>query len=171
MILRPASLDDVPALAKLGRDSFCAKFAHLYNSADLAAFLGEVYSEQAVAEEIAGIECIHRLAFDADALTGFCKLRQPSWYKDESDARNPIALGQMYTDPQRTGRGIGAALMEWAIAEARTRECDAIQLSVYSENDGAQRFYQRYGFSKIADTTFEVGEQIDHEFLYELRLD
>ncbi len=170
-ILRPASLDDVPALAKLGRDSFRAAFEHLYRAEDLAMFLEEVYSEQAVAEEIADNRCIHRLAFDGKALTGFCKLRQPSWYADDSDAQNPIALGQLYTDPTRTGNGIGAALMDWAVAEARKRNCDAIQLSVYCENYGAQRFYERHGFTKTADITFQVGEQIDDEFLYELRLD
>ena len=32
---------------------------------------------------------------------------------------------------------------------------------------GGQRFYARYGFAKIADTTFQVGNQIDAEFLFE----
>lgn len=170
MILRPANLDDVSALAALGRESFCAAFEDLYRPEDLAVFLEEAYSEAAVAAEIAAPECIHQLAEDADGLIGFCKLRQPSWYAEHSDARNPIALGQLYTAPDRTGSGIGAALMEWALAEARQRGCDAIQLSVYSENYGGQRFYQRYGFSKIADIGFWVGEQRDAEFLYELRL-
>lgn len=170
MILRPASLDDTAALSRLGSESFCATFEHLYSKADLDAFLDQVYSHEAVAEEIEGEECIHQLAFDGDKLTGFCKLRVPSWYEEEGTADNPIALGQLYTDPARTGEGIGAALMEWAIAEARDRGHDAIQLSVYSENFGAQRFYQRYGFAKVADIEFHVGEQIDHEFLYELKL-
>lgn len=170
MILRPASLEDVPALAKLGNDSFCAAFAHLYDPADLNRFLEQVYSEKSVREEVEGPECIHRLAWDGDALTGYCKMRQPSWYAEDSDAANPIALGQLYTDPARTGEGIGAALMEWALAEARERGCDAIQLSVWSENYGAQKFYQRYGFGKIKDIEFWVGNHCDHEFLYELRL-
>ena len=42
---------------------------------------------------------------------------------------------------------------------------DEVQLSVWSGNHGAQRFYARYGFEKIADVTFKVGEQIDDEFL------
>ena len=171
MILRPASLDDVPALAALGRDSFCAAFEDLYRPQDLAAFLEEVYAEQAVAEEVAAPEYIHRLAEDDTGLVGYCKLRQPSWYAEHSDAKNPIALGHLYTAPDKTGSGIGAALMEWALAEARERGCDAVQLSVYSENFGGQRFYQRYGFAKIADIGFWVGEQRDAEFLYELRLD
>jgi ribosomal protein S18 acetylase RimI-like enzyme len=170
MILRPATLDDVPALAELGRTSFCATFEHLYTAKDLAAFLEQVYSESSVAEEVAGEECIHRLAEDNGALIGYCKLRAPSWYAEHSDAANPIALGQLYTAVGRTGEGIGAALMDWAFDHARAHGYDAIQLSVFSENYGAQRFYQRYGFAKIADITFEVGEQVDHEFLYEVRL-
>ncbi len=171
MILRPASMDDVPALAKFGRETFCAAFQHLYRPEDLSTFLEQVYSEAAVAEEIAGPECIHRLACEDGELLGYCKLREPSWYAEHSDARKPIALGQLYTLPTRIGEGIGAALMDWAIAEAHGRGCDAIQLSVWSENFGAQRFYRRYGFAKIADIGFEVGEQTDEEFLYELRLD
>ncbi|MFL0355602.1 GNAT family N-acetyltransferase [Erythrobacter sp. GH1-10] len=170
MIFRAATLDDVPALARLGRESFCATFEHLYRSEDLANFLEEVYSEPSVAEEVAGDECIHRLAEDDGALVGYCKLRAPSWYAEYSGAENPIALGQLYTAPERTGEGIGAALMDWALDYAKTNRHGAIQLSVYAENFGAQRFYQRYGFGKIADITFEVGEQIDPEFLYELRL-
>ena len=170
MILRPALPEDAPALAALGRESFCAKFAHLYDPRDLETFLQEVYSESTVRGELTDGLCIHRLADDEGTLAGFCKLRLPSWYADHSDAARPIALGQLYTAPGRTGGGIGAALMEWAIVEARARGCDAIQLSVYSENTGAQRFYERYGFAKIADIDFWVGNHRDDEFLYELRL-
>ena len=74
------------------------------------------------------------------------------------------------TDPARTGQGIGAALMDWAMEEAAAGGHDSILLSVYSGNHGAQRFYERYGFSKIADITFRVGEQIDDEYLFEKRL-
>lgn len=171
MILRPASLDDVPALAALGRTSFCAAFEELYRPEDLSAFLEQAYSEEAVAMEIAAPEYIHQLAEDHTGLTGYCKMSSPSGYAQHSDAKNPIALGQLYTAPGMTGSGIGSALMEWALAEAREREADAVQLSVYSENFRAQRFYQRYGFAKIADIGFWVGKQRDAEFLYELRLD
>ncbi|MEP2235799.1 MAG: GNAT family N-acetyltransferase [Alteripontixanthobacter sp.] len=171
MILRPAFLEDAQSLAKLGRESFCAAFEHLYKSSDLDSFLTQAYAPDVVAEEIADDHCIHQLAFDEDALIGYCKMRYPSWYTEHSDAADPIALGQLYTDPDRIGEGIGAALMEWALAEARQRGHDAVQLSVYSENYGAQRFYARYGFVKIADIGFMVGEQRDEEFLYELRLE
>ncbi|QYU70695.1 GNAT family N-acetyltransferase [Leptolyngbya sp. 15MV] len=171
MDLRPATRADVPALARLGRESFCAAFAHLYRPANLALFLDQAYGEAVVAAEVAAPEYIHRLAFDGAALAGYCKLRDPSGYAGYSGALHPIALGQLYTDPARTGTGIGAALMDWALAEARARGGDALQLSVYAENYGAQRFYARYGFTKIADIDFWVGTHRDDEFLYELRLE
>jgi ribosomal protein S18 acetylase RimI-like enzyme len=170
MIYRDATLDDAPALARLGAESFTAAFGHLYRPEDLAAFLAEVHSPGPVAEEIAGSECTHCLVEDAGELVAYCKLRHPSHYAHHSGARDPIELGQLYALPTHTGRGIGARLMDWALGLARTRGHDAVLLSVYSENYGAQRFYQRHGFAKIADITFRVGEHLDAEYLYELKL-
>lgn len=170
MIYRAATLSDAPALATLGADSFVAAFGHLYRPEDLAAFLAQVHSPDAVAAEIAGSECTHRLVEHEGALVAFCKLRHPSNYAHLSDARDPLELGQLYALPGHTGSGIGAQLMDWAIGQARAGGHDAILLSVYAENFGAQRFYQRYGFAKIADITFAVGEQLDPEYLYELKL-
>ena len=169
MILRPASPADVQPLSDLGRRSFCAAFEHLYDPADLAAFLEEVYSEAAVRQEIEDPAITHRLAEQDGKLTGYCKMRAPSWYAEHSDAQRPIALGQLYTDPACTGMGIGAALMEWALEFARAQDHDAVQLSVWAENLRAQSFYRRYGFEKIADIDFWVGQQRDEEFLLELR--
>lgn len=172
MILRPATPDDATALARLGRETFCAAFGHLYKDSDLDTFLDSVFSEATVAGEIASRACVHRVAEDDGVLIAYCKMRHaPGDYAEHSQARSPIQLGQLYTLPDRIGEGIGAALMDWAIGEARERGHDAIQLSVWSENFGAQRFYQRYGFTKIADIDFWVGSQRDEEFLYELRLD
>lgn len=170
MIYRPATPADAPALAKLGADTFVAAFGHLYKPEDLAAFLAEVHNVPAVAEEITGDECTHRLVEDDGALVAFCKLRYPTKFIEHSDARDPIELGQLYALPGYTGTGIGTTLMEWALGTARKGGHDAILLSVYAENFGAQRFYQRHGFAKIADITFRVGEHLDPEFLYALKL-
>jgi len=171
-LLRDATPDDAAALARLGHESFCHAFEHLYRQEDLLPFLNEVYSPEAVATEIADPGIRHQLTQDdPDApLSAYIKVKYDSPYTEFSDAKNPLCLGQLYTDPARTGEGLGAALMDWCLDLARERGCDAVQLSVYSENFGAQRFYQRYGFEKIADIGFWVGEQRDAEFLYELRL-
>lgn len=170
MILRPATLADAPALAELGAATFVAAFGHLYRDEDLTAFLAQVHNPDAVAGEIAGDSCTHCLVEHEGALIAYCKLRYPSHYVSYTEAANPLELGQLYALPEHTGAGIGARLMDWALGQARAGGHDAMLLSVYAENFGAQRFYQRYGFAKIADITFQVGDHFDPEFLYELKL-
>lgn len=167
MILRKAAPSDAAALAKLGKDSFIAKFGHLYTDEDLAAFLSEAHTEAKVAGEIADPAMRVMLAESGDgALLGYCKLIMACGWPEHARGGRVIELKQLYTAPGRTGQGIGAALMNDALAQARTFGADEIQLSVYSENPGAQAFYARYGFAKVADIHFMVGAQRDAEFLF-----
>jgi ribosomal protein S18 acetylase RimI-like enzyme len=168
--LRLAAPDDAPALADLARDSFVAAFGRLYRPEDLARFLSEDRTAEVYRAHMDEPGTSIALAEADGTLGGYALIHTPSEFRSKSDASFPLALHQLYCAPAATGRGIGAALMEWALGEARARGCDAVQLSVFSENPGAQRFYARYGFSKIADIDFWVGNQRDHEFLFELRL-
>jgi ribosomal protein S18 acetylase RimI-like enzyme len=44
------------------------------------------------------------------------------------------------------GRGLGAAMIAWAIDEARQRGCALVQLTTDKSRTGAHRFYERLGF-------------------------
>lgn len=166
MILRPALPADAQSLAALGRDSFVAKFGAMYQPQDLAMFLAQTHAEAVVAREIANPLARYRLAERDGALVGYCKLGLACGWPEHARGSHAIELKQLYTAAGATGGGIGSALMDWALAEARAEGADEIQLSVWSGNTDAQRFYHRYGFAKVADTHFWVGEQRDDEFLF-----
>jgi ribosomal protein S18 acetylase RimI-like enzyme len=167
MVLRDATANDAPALAALGREAFCAAFAHLYQAEDLAAFLDAYHVPAKVTAEIADPALrIHLAEDERGKPLGFCKLVMACGWPDHARTASVIELKQLYTDPTVTGRGIGAALMDWALAQATAHGAGEVQLSVYSENHGAQRFYARYGFAKVADIHFMVGNQRDAEFLF-----
>ena len=168
--LRSMVVEDIPALAQLGRESFVAKFGTLYRAEDLAAFLESMHSDAAVAAELADSNKRYCLAERGGALVGYCKLSLVCGWPEYARGAYPIELKQLYTAPELSGQGLGAALMDWVLAQAREHKADEIQLSVWSGNDGAQRFYARYGFVKVADITFRVGEQLDEEFLFSLLL-
>jgi GNAT superfamily N-acetyltransferase len=46
------------------------------------------------------------------------------------------------------GKGIGARMIEYAIEEARRRDCRLVQLTSNAARLDAHRFYERLGFSK-----------------------
>lgn len=166
IILRPATPTDIPALSRLGIDSFVAKFGHMYTAQDLETFLDEVHSPEALALELADPTRLYRLAERDGQLLAYAKLGLTCGFPDHARGRKAMELKQLYTAPDATGLGLGTALMDWAMAEMAARGADEVQLSVWSGNDGAQRFYARYGFEKVADITFSVGEQLDEEFLF-----
>jgi ribosomal protein S18 acetylase RimI-like enzyme len=45
------------------------------------------------------------------------------------------------------GGGIGEQLIQWAISEARQRECKVLELLTHETRVDAQRFYKRLGFA------------------------
>lgn len=59
-------------------------------------------------------------------------------------------LEDMVVSPDFRGSGIGAALIERAIAEARNRGCKRITLLTDASNEATHHFYQRQGFVKSA---------------------
>lgn len=166
LTLRPAVPADVPALSRLAIDAFNAKFAELYSAEDLATFLAEALAEGPMAAELAKPTNVIQLAEADGALIGYCKISLVCGFPQHARGSKVMELKQLYTAAGATGMGIGKVLMDWAMEQFAVHGADEVQLSVYSENEGAHRFYERYGFEKVADITFKVGEQYDPEFLF-----
>lgn len=56
-------------------------------------------------------------------------------------------IENVIVDPDHRGRGLGEAMMQWAIAEARRRGCFRVQLTTNKVRKRAHRFYERLGFT------------------------
>lgn len=59
---------------------------------------------------------------------------------------------RLFVEPSFQGRGIGAALLEYAIHQHHTTHLWALE-----KNTGALRFYQRHGFRVTDEKVFEEG--------------
>lgn len=167
---RAPSIAEAARIAELGRSSFIEAFGHLYSQEDLEAFLALVYATEAVAGELASPNRVFRVAEQDGEMLGYCKLGLDLTLDYDPGGMRIMELKQLYLRGSQTGSGIGAALMDWALSEARQRGFEAVLLSVWSGNHRAQRFYRRYGFEKWGDTIFMVGNQRDEEYLYGVKL-
>jgi ribosomal protein S18 acetylase RimI-like enzyme len=56
-------------------------------------------------------------------------------------------LAELYVTPARRGQGIGRALMETALREARARGADTMDIGVDEPDLAARRLYESLGFS------------------------
>ena len=48
----------------------------------------------------------------------------------------------------RRSQGIGEQLVQWAVAEARAKNCKVVELLTHHTRVDAQRFYERLGFAR-----------------------
>jgi diamine N-acetyltransferase len=158
--------DEAASIACLGRETFTESFGHIYAAADLATYLEQVYTKPVVAAELVNPLLRYQIVEENGQLVGYCKIGLGVTLDYDPGDKKVVELKQLYLRGATHGTGIGQTLMDWAIEQATLEAADEMILSVYSDNPRAQRFYERNGFSKIADTFFMVGDHRDEELLY-----
>lgn len=57
-----------------------------------------------------------------------------------------LQIEAMRVRDDRRGRGLGSAMLGWALDRARQRECRLVQLTSDGQRVDAHRFYARHGF-------------------------
>jgi GNAT superfamily N-acetyltransferase len=58
-----------------------------------------------------------------------------------------LYINDLVADSTGRGKGVGKALMDYAVAEAKNRDCVAVSLSSGTQREQAHRFYFREGFT------------------------
>lgn len=165
--IRRATPADADKLAALSAATFIDTFVHGfgidYPQADLDAFIAKSHSPAAYAEWLADPEVATWIAEDADgsavgyALVGSSELPVEGVTADDGE------IHRLYVAKPAQGSGLAGRLtveaLTWLRADQRP-----VWLGVWSENLRAQRFYARYGFEKVAEFEFPVGDSVDLEF-------
>ena len=151
---------DGAMLSKMFCEAFAATFGHLYAEEDLAAFLCQKEAS-AFEAELADPAFAFRLAEEDGVLAGYAKIGPNDLPGDAPDGT--LELHHLYVLPGWHGAGVGAALMDWVLDEARRRGAGHLQLSVFVDNHRARRFYERYGFEEVGKYVFMVGNHEDDD--------
>ena len=165
--LRIPKVADAETIAALFAGCFTATFGHLYDPADLAAFLDQL-TLPAWRRELADPAFAFLLAEDDGRAVGFAKLGPRGLPVTPTGPM--IELRQLYLTADQHGTGLAGSMMDWVLATARARGAAELFLSVYVDNHRARRFYERYGFEVVGRYTFLVGNHADEDHLMRLVL-
>ena len=65
-------------------------------------------------------------------------------------------LEDMVVSPAERGKGVGSALLTYAVAYAREKGCRRVTLLSDGDNESAHRFYARHGFRRSAMVPFRM---------------
>jgi ribosomal protein S18 acetylase RimI-like enzyme len=169
MNIRYANENDSLLLAELGRKTFYDTFIEYNSPDDMAKYLSEHYSIEIQMSEIKDPDTVFLIAEQNGVPVGYTKLKGKS-KGDGVAGTNPMELQRIYTIQEYIGKGVGAELMKEAIRAAKERGFNCLWLGVWEKNERAIKFYEKWGFKKVGNYIFVLGEDIQKDFTMELSL-
>ncbi|WP_445193153.1 GNAT family N-acetyltransferase [Sphingomonas sp. Tas61C01] len=168
--LRRASTADAPAVAMVAQASFLETFAGILAGADIVAHCGKNSSPAAFAAWAGDPRAAVTLAEHADgaAPIGYTLLVPPDLPIALSST--DIELRRIYALSLAHGTGLGRAMMQRAIDDARGMGMTRLLLGVLGRNTRARAFYERGGFAVVGERQYLVGSTLYDDLVYALDL-
>jgi ribosomal protein S18 acetylase RimI-like enzyme len=165
--IRPAEHADLAQLTELARSTYVAAFGLSFaNPDDLQAHLDEYLSRQRIAlmvEQDQFLLACRNNPVNPGTQVG-CSERLVGFLQFGVSTRSDLAdceLKRLYVHGSQQGNGIGSSLMDAFLSHPQLASVNRVMLDVWKLNDGARRFYTRYGFKVAGHKPFEVASGAD----------
>ena len=101
------------------------------------------------------------LATDGATAVGMASA-EALWGEEGAGSVTPAScfLGYLFVLPERWGEGIGGAILDAVLAEAKRREYSWIHLWTHEDNERSHRLYRSRSFSPTARSAHGEGEWV-----------
>ena len=155
LVLRAVQLAKAAEVYPLMAACYPPVYAHLWEDGG-QLYLEHVFSETAVLRDLAEADAPYWFVEWQGQRVGILRLclHQPS---PEFPDGNALKLHRIYLHPAAHGLGVGQALMEYTLAQARLLHKAAIWLEAMDTQTAALGFYEKQGYTTYATfrLTFE----------------
>ena len=137
--IRPARREDVAAIVAMLADDHLGRARERVEDP-----LPESYYQ--AFEQVARDQNLTLVVAESEGrVVGCLQLAVLSGISSQGGTRGLLEDVRVATDCR--SRGIGEQLVQWAIAEAKARGCNLVELLTHQTRVDAQRFYKRLGFT------------------------
>lgn len=161
--IRRATAADVEALSAFAAEVFPLGGREGTDASHISAYVNAELTPERFRSLIENPRAHVVIAKDGAEIAGYAVLLHNSGHP-RIPARYPAELKKIYVHPDYHGTGVADSLMRELLSSIRPG-CDAIWLSVYSENSRAIGFYTRWSFRMAGTTVFVVGGDRQKDFL------
>lgn len=162
--LRRARIEDADLLTQLGAQTFAETFAEDNSPEDMASYLAASFNREKQLEELTDPLSRFFIAEVNGSAAGYAKISTGEAL-DCIEGQRPIELVRLYVSREWLGRGVGQALMQRCLDEAREMGCQTIWLGVWEHNQRAQAFYRKWNFREVGDHIFQLGSDPQRDIL------
>lgn len=160
-----ADVSHAPLLASLSLQSFSEAFEKDNNPDDFKTYVSEAFSEEQTIRDLKESGSLFYIARFNGQPVGYARLRNSTEVNDQFPGKKLIELHRLYSLKKYIGWGIGKALMNKCLHEAKQKGFNIIWLGVWEHNAHAQGFYKNFGFEKFSSHVFMVGNDPQTDYL------
>jgi ribosomal protein S18 acetylase RimI-like enzyme len=156
--IRMADIGDAELLATMGWQAFNEAFGeHPANHPDdMVLYRDEYFSVRRLTEDL-NTENVRYIIAEVDGeAAGYAKVQFDS-REDCLDEGKTIELCRLYALDRFIGKGVGKSLMLNFFEIGKESNCDIAWLGVWEFNYRAQEFYKKFGFEKVGEHVFQLG--------------
>ena len=168
-VLRLALPADANALAILAERTFRDAFGARNSPGNMDLYCARAFGPEIQLREIGERDLVTTLADEGRQLVGFSQLRIGK-ASPAVKAKRPAELNRIYVAAEWHGRGVGRALMDRALADAKRAACDRLWLGVWEHNPKAMAFYRELGFEIVGTQSFMLGEERQRDLVMSIAL-
>lgn len=168
IIIRHARLEDMPALSALSRatfhDTFVEGFGVPYPKDDLERFYVKNFSVEALTQRLSEPGAVWWVGERDGQLVGLANAG-PNTLPHPDAAPEQMELRRLYISKEVQGLGLGTRMMTTALDWMQANTQGPTWIGVWSGNAKAQKLYAAYGYHKVGEYLYPVGDWNDHEFI------
>lgn len=155
--IRSASLADAELLTGLAARTFYDAFFETNTPENMQDYLSRAFTMQRVMDELSDPNSTFLIAEIDGEPAGYAKLKLSEPPGCVAGPR-PIEIVRLYVEQKHLGNGVGGALMQACLDEARRVGYQTIYLGVWERNPRAQAFYRKWGFEVVGSHVFQMGD-------------
>lgn len=162
--IRKATPADIEKLYEISVRTYMETFDSVNTEKNMREYLGRAFEKKKLLGELSNPHSEFYFAYCDGTLAGYLKLNEAPSQTDVQDEAS-LEVERLYVARDFQGAGIGRSFMELAVRLAKERKKRYVWLGVWEHNEKAKRFYAKYGFYKIGEHPFVMGDDAQTDYV------
>jgi ribosomal protein S18 acetylase RimI-like enzyme len=147
--IRYATLDDINTIGFLAQQIWPAAYGGILAQDKIEYMLNLMYSPSSLAKQMIDQKHSFLVMEEEEEPVGFASF-------SPLPGNKKYKLHKLYVLPDRQGKGMGKAMVDFIAEEISPMGAVALEVNVYRENKAVE-FYQRLGFTVTGETDLDIG--------------
>ncbi len=163
LLIRSADVEDINSIGYLAQQIWPVAYGDILSGEQLRYMLDLFYSPDALREQMLDDKHSFLMVEEEEEPIGFA-----SWSRISKDG--VYKLHKLYVLPDRQGKGLGKAILDYIFDDIAPSGATVLQLNV-NRNNQARRFYEKIGFSVTGKEDIDIGNNyFMNDYIMEMRV-